>query len=81
MNKLKCSSCVHFDEQYKFVNGRRVPLWYGLCAKRTVYPAKEQDGQVFPEGVKRAEEGQLAQPAIVQPGAVIPGCLDAMQKG
>jgi hypothetical protein len=32
----------------------------GWCAALSVYPFKEQPGQIFPAGVKRAVQGQLA---------------------
>jgi hypothetical protein len=82
MNKLPCNKCQHFDQQYRKEGAYRRELWYGHCTLASVYPAKERDGQVFPEGAKRVEsETELAQPKIVRGLTVLQGCASAMKRG
>ena len=61
MNDKPCGECQHFDV---IIRGKRETK-HGWCAKKSKYPAKEGPGQVFPEGVERVGNGELAQPVIV----------------
>jgi hypothetical protein len=54
-NKIPCGQCRFFDQQYLGnADGSQRAAWYGLCTKRTVYPATERDGRTFPEEAVRA---------------------------
>jgi len=75
-----CRDCVYFDQQHKLVRGAPTPVWFGHCAKRSVYPHKELEGQVFPVGVKRSKHGELASMKIVRPDEVQHGCSDGVRK-
>lgn len=78
---LKCKDCTFFDEQYKVVRGKKIPLWYGWCAKKSVYPAKEEEGQVFhPEASKAESHTELAKPYIVVRDGVEQGCVEGIRK-
>jgi len=72
MNTKPCSSCFYFD-RIIFGDGTRKPR-HGWCAIKSIYPHKEQEGQVFPAGVKRAAPGALASPVIVTIDEVVPHC-------
>lgn len=91
MNKTKCEDCVHFDTQYKNIHrldpktkkpyADRVPIkGHGYCAAQSIYPAKEQDGQVFPPDARRAEPGELAKMVPVSPTGVVATCTSIIRK-
>lgn len=80
MNQTKCKDCAHFDPQHKYVNGKKVALWYGICAKQSLYPDKERDGQIFPEDAQRVDHGELAKPTIVTSDGVQHRCLLVLPK-
>ena len=67
-----CMSCAHFD-RIVFGDGTRKPR-HGWCAAKSVYPCHEQQGQIFPLGVKRAAQGTLASPVIVAAEEVVLNC-------
>lgn len=75
-----CRDCIHFDQQHKNVNGAPVPVWFGHCARRSLYPAQELEGQVFPVGVRRAKHGELAKMVIVEPDEVRASCGEGVHK-
>ena len=75
-----CGKCVFFDQQHKNVKGVPQPVWFGHCAKLSVYPAQQLEGQLFPIGVKRAEEGSLGKMVIARPEEVKRGCSDGVRK-
>lgn len=79
-NTIKCKDCRHYDQQYKFAKGHKLPVWYGWCRKTSEYPALKpgEDGGI--EDVRRVEEGSLAKPVIVGGASVIPACLYAEKK-
>ncbi len=59
MNTIKCKECRHYDQQYKYKAGKRLPVWYGYCKKTSVYPTKETEpGTQYDADVVRADEGQ-----------------------
>lgn len=72
INDHPCEKCTHFDRVIlgNDTKGTR----HGWCAVRSTYPHKEQQGQSFPHGVMRAEEGALAAPVIVMITDVVPHC-------
>ena len=76
-----CGECVYFDQQMKN-NGLGVPVpkWFGFCAKASVYQAQEQDGQVFPEGVTRADESKGVRLVVVQPTERRHGCAQGVKR-
>lgn len=83
MNKLKCGDCANYDPQTKIEAGKVITKSFGRCAKQTLYPTAERDGQVFPQGVERAEEGTLPRPdqiKIVNAKSIITECLFAIRK-
>lgn len=57
----------------------RETVW-GWCTHRSVYPTQEGPGQKFPEGVRRAEAGELAKPYIVKKGQVVLHCYDHVER-
>lgn len=65
-----CGNCVHFDQI--IASGDRAR--HGWCVPNSVYPHVEQEGQVFPAGVRRAAPGELAQPAIRRLDQVVTAC-------
>lgn len=71
MNVIPCGQCKFYD-QIVSTHGKKTKR--GWCAQRSMYPAHEGPGQVFPDGVRRAEEGELAQPFVVKGTKVLPGC-------
>lgn len=80
-NTVKCQDCVHYDPQSKFTPKGPKEAWYGWCAKKSVYPHKAPDGQVIPDGVRRAsEDDPIAKPFIVQGSKVQVDCTDVVKK-
>lgn len=75
-----CKNCVFFDQQHKNVNGAPQPVWFGHCAKLSVYPTNELEGQVFPIGVKRAARGELGKMVIVEPDVRRENCNEGVRK-
>jgi len=72
MNTVKCKDCRHYDV---IRSGKTKTPKHGWCAARSIYPFKENPGQIFPLGVRRvAEEGMLPTPEIVAGNSVIPNC-------
>lgn len=78
LNEKPCRSCVHFD-QIALGDGTKKAR-HGWCSVRSEYPAQEQPGQVFPIGVKRVPEGQLAKPYIVTADGVVGHCTLIQEK-
>lgn len=81
MNTIPCKQCIHFEQQFKYVGGKRVDVWYGWCRKRSVYPAKEWDpGRPFDVDVKRVAEGvNRSQPFIVNRTGTQADCTDVVK--
>ena len=71
-NDKPCGACKHFD-RIVFGDGTRKPR-HGWCAVKSIYPHKEQHGQIFPARVTRAAQGALASPHIVQADEVVINC-------
>lgn len=71
MNKLECGKCAKYDPILG-PNEKRTKR--GWCIPRSIYPATEGPGQIFPPGVKRAEAGELAKPFIVRDKQVVESC-------
>ena len=65
-----CVQCQYYDPIIRAQKTGR----HGRCAIKSVYPAVEQPGQVFPPGVARVAPGELARPVIVTGRDVVPGC-------
>ena len=72
MNANACSTCAHFD-RIIFGDDTRKSR-HGWCSIKSIYPHKEQEGQIFPQGVKRAAAGALASPVIVATEEVVQNC-------
>lgn len=77
LNDHPCQQCKNYDA---IRQGTSNIANRGWCTIRSVYPAVEGPGQCFPEGVKRARPGELAQPHIVVGTGVKSGCADFTQK-
>ena len=78
MNNKPCGECLYFDV---IIRGKKETK-SGWCSKKSKYPAKEGPGQVFPDGVERVAEGELAQPVIVSKTGVVAQCtLYRIRKG
>lgn len=67
-----CKTCQHYDPIKK---GKNKEARHGWCSIQSLYPAKEQPGQTFPAGVKRARPGELAKPVIVTGTGVVSHCM------
>ena len=67
-----CNTCKNYDPIT--VRDGKDAGNHGRCAAKSVYPAVEQQGQVFPPGVKRAAPGELAKPEIVAGADTVPLC-------
>lgn len=72
LNNNACSACTNFDRIVRGDGTRAVR--HGWCAATSVYPHKEQEGQIFPPGVRRAGPDQLAVPTIVTDDSVVTTC-------
>lgn len=72
LNVRPCVTCAHFD-RIIFGDGTRKTR-HGWCAVTSLYPYKEQEGQIFPPGVKRAPKGSLALPVIVAAEETVVNC-------
>jgi hypothetical protein len=70
MAEKPCNTCQHYDPIIRGTKEGR----HGRCAAKSTYPAKEQRGQVFPQGVKRAAPGELAKPVIVLGTGIVKEC-------
>lgn len=85
MNNQPCGKCVFYDPIMKNIGrGRQAPSNSAWCAKRSIYPFLEKEGQTFPDGVKRAETLQSpAVPVIVHPNQIVSACpnFQAAQNG
>ena len=76
MAQITCGECIYFDQKHKGdPSGVPKPLWFGWCAKLSVYPTVDQEGQTSPPDVRRAEAGKPAQPVIVRSDQLIRRCL------
>jgi hypothetical protein len=71
-----CQDCQNYDP---ILRGGG-PTKHGRCAVKSVYPNKEQPGQIFPVGVARVEPGELAKPVIVVGREVVTGCTQFRTK-
>jgi len=77
MNKLKCKDCVNYDP----VAHPQRRGSHGRCIPRSVYPALEAAGQVFPSNAVRQEDPQApGKLHIVQGNTIIPHCTLAKAK-
>lgn len=76
-----CGQCIYFDQQKKN-NGKGIPVdkWFGFCTKTSVYQAQEQEGQVFPDGVTRADENHRVNLVVVQPQEKKPFCHEGVRR-
>ena len=63
LNDKPCNTCLSYDPILLGDGSKQARR--GWCAKKSVYPNQEQDGQIFPANVRRAESGKIAQPYIV----------------
>jgi hypothetical protein len=74
-NDKPCDTCHHFDPILKGGQKGLKETDWGWCAKKSVYPAKEGPGQVFPAGVQRVSDpASPAEPFIVRRGEVKGNC-------
>lgn len=65
-----CKDCQNYDPIIRGVKEGR----HGRCSVQSTYPATEQKGQIFPPGVARAADGELAKPVIVVGAEIVRGC-------
>ena len=80
MNDNPCGTCVHYDSILVGGGKKQRVARHGWCAIKSIYPAEEQPGQVFPDGVKRAAPGELASPHIVTAKGIVPMCVQRRDK-
>ena len=83
MNLIPCKSCAHFDQQFKYRNGKRGDAWYGWCKVRSTYPAKEWDpARPFDVDVKRVAAGtDRSKPLVVRTDGTLADCTFAVSGG
>lgn len=79
MNKRPCKDCVYCDTQMKFTPRGPQPDWYGWCSIKSIYPKNTPEGQVIPDGVKRAD-GDRCKPVIVDREKVMTSCVSFLAK-
>lgn len=75
MTTKTCADCAHFQERSRMEK----PLGYGLCAKKSTYPALDEPGQLVPMGARRVEPGVPTHKAVVQYPRDA-ACLDFVEK-
>jgi|GEM_PF-4907472 len=81
MSKNKCGNCVHFDEQFRNLNGMQRSAGYGWCALKSKYPRQTEAHQGFASPPDcEYTEGNLAEPYIVYGDKVHIGCLTFLAK-
>ena len=77
LNEHPCVECMHYDViKPGNVEKKLAPGQHGWCAVKSVYPYKEQEGQTFPPGVRRAAPGMFPLPVIVVGTEVVGHCTD-----
>ena len=78
MSSIKCKDCRHYAV---IKSAKNKNPQHGWCTIRSVYPAVEEIGQVFPPNVKRMEDpAQPAKPYIVKGDSVLSFCIKAQPK-
>lgn len=66
LNDKPCNECRNYDPIRNGTSGGKPRFAVrGWCTVKSAYPFREQEGQLFPIGVKRVGPGELAQPHIV----------------
>lgn len=79
MSNLKCKDCKYY-EVIKSARNRNPE--HGWCTVRSVYPAVEELGQVFPPNVARMDDpAKPAKPYIVKGNGVVSFCTKGQAKG
>lgn len=72
MNSLPCGDCINYDP---ILAREEQETLRGWCIARSLYPAKEGPGQVFPPNAQRHEDPKaLGTPFIVKKMALITAC-------
>ena len=78
MNTVKCKDCRFYDA---IRSAKSKNPQHGWCTIKSTYPHKEELGQVFPPGVKRAATPDSpAKPEIVAGDSRIETCIAVVQK-
>lgn len=78
INSKPCKDCANYAP-IKVGDGKKQAR-RGWCSVKSVYPAQEQPGQIFPPGVRRAQPGELAKPVIVVGNEVQSHCDQFREK-
>lgn len=76
MSDRPCKECNNYDV---IIRGKRETA-HGWCAAKSTYPTNEGPGQVFPDGVRRAAAGEMAQPVIVKGDSIETRCAEFREK-
>lgn len=76
INKIPCGRCRNYDP---ILGSKEKETRRGWCTVRSMYPAKEGPGQIFPSGVRRVAAGEIAKPFIVKKDYVHPTCEHARE--
>lgn len=63
LNDKPCNQCQNYDSISKGAGARQGR--HGWCTVKSLYPYQENEGQAFPNGVKRADPGVRSKPHIV----------------
>lgn len=81
MNTIPCAKCAHFEQQHKYVGGKKTEVWYGWCKRRSEYPAREWDpARPFDVDVKRlTPDTTVSKPLIVDKAGTRSECSDVTE--
>jgi len=80
-NDKPCGECKNYDViQLQRRNGEFTATRRGWCAAKSIYPAIQPPGKIFPRGVRRAAQGAASVPYIVMGAGVEKNCKDFKSK-
>lgn len=79
INDKPCNTCLHYDPIVRGGNKPRTPS-HGWCSVKSVYPTVQPESRIFPIGVQRAPDGEMAKPVIVRRLEVVSHCAQFRAK-
>lgn len=74
LNERPCKDCKFYDRIILGDDSTKTRM--GRCAAKSIYPALEQPGQIFPPGVKRMPLNKRGNIVPVYGSDVVANCLD-----
>jgi len=78
LNDKTCNTCANYSV-ISIGDGQKKAN-RGWCIPKSIYPAQEQPGQIFPPGVRRAPLVELGKPVIVVGADVVGHCAEYKAK-